>query len=84
MPHCSLQNGCADITLTPNRDADRQYADRQNLGIVQRALDRVAAAMRKDGDNAFFRFDMSPQDGSLGYGAGYHPSMRQAERWQTN
>lgn len=36
--------------------------------------------MRKDGDNAFYRFDMSPQDGSLGYGAGYHPSMRQAEK----
>lgn len=52
----------------------------KNLGIVQRALDRVAAAMRKDGDNAFYRFDMSPQDGSLGYGAGYHPSMRQAEK----
>ena len=52
----------------------------KNLGIVQRSLDRVVEAMRKDGDNAFFRFDMSPQDGSLGYGAGYHPSMRQAEK----
>lgn len=62
------------VMLTGSMLTDR------NLGIVQRALNRVAAAMRKDGDNAFFRFDMSPQDGSLGYGAGYHPSMRQAEK----
>lgn len=47
----------------------------KNLGIVRRALDRVAADERE-----VYRFDMSPQDGSLGYGAAYHPSMRQAAK----
>lgn len=39
------------------------------------ALDNVA----KDRDNVY-RFDMTPQDGSLGYGADYHPSAAQSQK----
>lgn len=37
-------------------------------------LDRVAEAARKEGDNLVYRFDMTPEDGSCGWGSCYHPS----------
>lgn len=45
------------------------------LGDVKMALDRLAQE-----DAEFYRFDMSPQNGDLGYGADWHPSARQAEK----
>ncbi len=45
------------------------------LSDVKDVLNRLAA--QNDG---VYRFDMTPQDGSLGYGADYHPSRRQAEK----
>ena len=45
------------------------------LDDVRQTLDRLAAE-----DDGFYRFDMSPQTGELGYGADYHPSRGQAER----
>lgn len=50
------------------------------LDIVANALNRVCDKLRSEGDNRIYRFDMSPQDGSLGYGGDYHPSMRQAKK----
>lgn len=47
----------------------------QPLDDVKGALDRLAAD-----DPNFYRFDMSPQTGDLGYGADYHPSSRQAQK----
>lgn len=47
------------------------------LKDVQTALNNVAAEARAAGDDAVYRFDLSPQDGSLGYGASYHPSKAQ-------
>lgn len=45
----------------------------QALADVQGALDRLAA------DRPYaYRFDMSEEDGSLGYGADYHPSSGRA------
>lgn len=39
-------------------------------------LDRVGEVVKAEGVK-YYRFDMSTQDGSLGYGASWHPSMRQ-------
>ena len=36
--------------------------------------------MNSQGDKEVYRFDMSPQTGSLGIGASYHPSMRQHQK----
>ncbi len=44
------------------------------LDDVKSALDRVASAH----PGVVSRFDMTPQDGQLGYGADYHPSAAQA------
>lgn len=43
------------------------------------ALDRVGEVVRAEGAD-YYRFDMSTQDGSLGYGASWHPSMKQHEK----
>lgn len=47
----------------------------QALTDVKTVLDRLASE-----NEGLFRFDMSPQTGELGYGASWHPSVRQAER----
>lgn len=43
---------------------------------LNRALDQVVDAARMDGDAEVYRFDMTPEDGSLGWGSAWHPSMR--------
>lgn len=50
------------------------------LQDVQTALNKVATEAKDAGDTAVYRFDLSPQDGSLGYGAGYHPSKAQQNK----
>lgn len=47
----------------------------EELRVASEALDRVAGTRP-----GVTRFDMTPQDGSLGYGADYHPSARQARQ----
>lgn len=47
------------------------------LKDVQTALNRVTAEANTAGDTEVYRFDLTPQDGSLGYGASYHPSKAQ-------
>lgn len=49
----------------------------QHLQDVRGALDRVAAEATAAGDTAVYRFDLTPSDGSLGYGASWHPSKAQ-------
>lgn len=46
-----------------------------DLNKVKEVLDCLAKE-----DSNFYRFDMSPQTGDLGYGADYHPSKLQAEK----
>lgn len=46
----------------------------KELDIAKSVLDNVATKY------GVYRFDMSPQDGSLGYGGDYHPSRAQAEK----
>ncbi|MCQ2287587.1 MAG: GDSL-type esterase/lipase family protein [Muribaculaceae bacterium] len=42
-------------------------------------LDRVGEIVNAEGIE-YYRFDMSTQDGSLGYGASWHPSLKQHEK----
>ncbi len=50
------------------------------LDDVKKAMDAVVEERRQAGDTGVYRFDMSPQTGSLGYGANWHPSMRQHQK----
>ncbi|MBQ0114920.1 MAG: hypothetical protein KBT10_03505 [Bacteroidales bacterium] len=43
------------------------------------ALNNIANIVKDEGIK-YYRFDMSEQDGSLGYGAGWHPSLKQHEK----
>lgn len=52
----------------------------KNLAIVKTALDAVVAECCLQGDMNVYRFDMSTQTGSLGYGASYHPSRKQQHK----
>lgn len=49
----------------------------RRLQDVCRALDRVALEAAAAGDDEVYRFDLTPTDGSLGYGASWHPSKAQ-------
>lgn len=52
----------------------------ESLAMVRSALDRLAQECHRAGDHEVYRFDMTPQTGDLGYGAGWHPSMLQQQR----
>ena len=52
----------------------------KELGICQRILNEVADEARHAGDKEIYRFDFTPSDGSLKYGADYHPSIWQHEK----
>lgn len=52
----------------------------KQLDDVKRAMNTVTDEMRAGGDMNVYRFDLSPQTGSLGYGANWHPSMRQHKK----
>jgi len=52
----------------------------KELDIARKTLDDVVAEARKGGDREVYRFDFAPQDGSLGYGASWHPSLWQHEK----
>lgn len=47
---------------------------------AQQALDATLAYAHQQGDTRVHRFDFTPHDGSLGYGADWHPSMQQHEK----
>ena len=50
------------------------------LKSAQSAMDDVVAEAKKRGDKQVYRFDFTPQTGSLGYGASWHPSMEQHQQ----
>ena len=52
----------------------------QRMKDVADAQDAVVAEASRRGDKRVYRFTFTPQDGSLGYGANYHPSVRQQEK----
>ncbi|MDO5482784.1 MAG: GDSL-type esterase/lipase family protein [Bacteroidaceae bacterium] len=47
---------------------------------AQQAMDATTNYAHKQGDSEVYRLDFKPHDGTLGYGASYHPSMRQHEK----
>ncbi|MCH3995394.1 MAG: GDSL-type esterase/lipase family protein [Prevotella sp.] len=50
------------------------------LDDLQRALNNIQNEFSANGDKAIYRFDFSPADGSLGYGADSHPSKAQQQK----
>lgn len=52
----------------------------KRLEAVQIAEQAAIDDAKSRGDNAVYRFDFTPSDGSLGYGYGKHPSARQHEK----
>ena len=51
----------------------------RELDICKQLLNEVADEARRGGDPHVYRFDMTPQ-GALGYGADWHPSLRQHQQ----
>ena len=52
----------------------------KQLLAAQEALNATAEYAHEKGDAEVYRFDFTPHDGSLGYGADWHPSMKQHEK----
>jgi len=52
----------------------------KELEIAKQLLNEVAAEAQKAGDKQVYRFDFTPQNGDLGYGNDYHPSVWQHEK----
>ena len=47
---------------------------------LNQTLDEVLAAARMEGDTEVYRFDMTPEDGSMGWGSAWHPSKKRHAR----
>ncbi len=52
----------------------------KELEIAKQILDSVVETAQKDGDKEVYRFNFTPQNGDLGYGNDYHPSIWQHEK----
>lgn len=52
----------------------------KDLKLARRTMDDVVKEANAGGDKEVYRFDFTPQDGSLGYGASWHPSYWQHEK----
>ena len=52
----------------------------KELEIAKQLLNEVTAEANRAGDKEVYRFDFTPQDGSLGYGSDWHPSLWQHEK----
>lgn len=52
----------------------------KELEIARTILNEVTEEARQQGDKEVYRFDFTPQTGELGYGASWHPSLKQHEK----
>ena len=52
----------------------------KELEIAKQILDEVKTEANKAGDKEVYRFNFTPQNGDLGFGNDYHPSIRQHEK----
>ena len=52
----------------------------KELEIAKKLLNEVAAEAQEAGDKEVYRFDFTPQNGDLGYGNDWHPSIWQHEK----
>lgn len=51
-----------------------------SLSDVKDAMDKLVTEAKKGGEKEIYRFDFTPQDGNLLYGADWHPSLWQQEK----
>lgn len=51
-----------------------------DLVMAKKAMNEVTDEAHKAGDKEVYRFDFTPQNGDLGYGASWHPSYWQHEK----
>lgn len=52
----------------------------KELEIAKKTLNEVVEEAKKDGDKEVYRFDFTPQNGDLYYGASWHPSLWQHQK----
>ena len=52
----------------------------KELDIAKQALNEVVEEAKKEGDTEVYRFDFTPQNGDIGYGADWHPSIWQHQK----
>ena len=52
----------------------------QELEIARQTLNDVVDEARRQGDQAVYRFDFTPQTGDIRYGASWHPSVWQHQK----
>ena len=52
----------------------------KELDTARRTLNDVVDEARKAGDTDVYRFDFTPQNGDIGYGASWHPSLWQHQK----
>ena len=52
----------------------------KELALAKKLMDEVADEAHRAGDQRVYRFDFSPQTGSLKFGASWHPSLWQHEK----
>ena len=52
----------------------------KELEIAKTTLNEVVEEANKEGDKEVYRFDFTPQNGDIGYGADYHPSAWQHQK----
>jgi lysophospholipase L1-like esterase len=52
----------------------------KELEIARTILNEVTEEAHQQGDKEVYRFDFTPQTGELGYGASWHPSLKQHEK----
>lgn len=52
----------------------------KELEIAKQTLNEVVNEAQKEGDKEVYRFDFTPQNGDIGYGADWHPSVWQHQK----
>lgn len=51
----------------------------EGLELISSTLDKIVKEANAAGDKSVYRFNFTPQTGSLGYGADWHPSIAQQQ-----
>ena len=52
----------------------------KELEIAKQTLNEVVQEVNREGDKEVYRFDFTPQNGDIGYGADWHPSIWQHQK----
>ena len=68
------------VGIVTKTDMMVELAVLQRLADLTSSLDDAVRERQEEGMTDLYRFDMTPADGSLGYGTAMHPSLRQHTR----